>query len=97
MTSSTGSNVVPAYSAVLNRTSAGSAAFSLKLATPATAVKRFGSLGDTQFFTVNALDLAAQVKALQAIVDRKVSKKKYNTLARKWNAAFPSQKVALKK
>jgi hypothetical protein len=41
--------------------------------------------------------LTAQVAALQAIVDRKVKKKRFNTLARKWNAAFPSQKVALKK
>jgi len=41
--------------------------------------------------------LTAQVAALQVIVDRKVTKKRYNKLARKWNAAFPSQKVALKK
>jgi hypothetical protein len=41
--------------------------------------------------------LVAQVTALTAQVAKRVSKKKYNTLARKWNAAFPSQKVALKK
>jgi hypothetical protein len=41
--------------------------------------------------------LTAQVAALQAIVDRKVKKKRFNTLARKWNAAFPSQAVKLKK
>jgi hypothetical protein len=41
--------------------------------------------------------LTAQVAALQVIVDRKVTKKRFNTLARKWNAAFPSQKVKLKK
>jgi hypothetical protein len=41
--------------------------------------------------------LTAQVAALTAQVAKRVSKKKYNTLARKWNAAFPSQKVALKK
>lgn len=41
--------------------------------------------------------LTAQVAALQAIVDRKVTKKRFNKLARKWNAAFPGQKVALKK
>jgi hypothetical protein len=41
--------------------------------------------------------LAAQVATLTAQVAKRVSKKKYNTLARKWNAAFPSQKVALKK
>jgi hypothetical protein len=41
--------------------------------------------------------LTAQVATLTATVAKRVSKKKYNTLARKWNAAFPSQKVALKK
>jgi hypothetical protein len=41
--------------------------------------------------------LTAQVATLTAQVAKRVSKKKYNTLARKWNAAFPSQKVALKK
>jgi hypothetical protein len=40
--------------------------------------------------------LTAQLAALQIIKDRKVSKLKYNTLARKWNAAFPSQKVWVK-
>jgi hypothetical protein len=40
--------------------------------------------------------LTAQVAALQVIVDRKVTKKRYNTLARKWNRAFPSQKVWVK-
>jgi hypothetical protein len=67
-------------------------------------VTEFGAPVASQFFTVNAVDLAtanaalqAQVAALQVIVDRKVTKKRYNTLARKWNRAFPSQKVALKK
>jgi hypothetical protein len=41
--------------------------------------------------------LRSQVAALTTQVAARVSKKKYNTLARKWNAAFPSQKVALKK
>jgi hypothetical protein len=41
--------------------------------------------------------LAEKVAALQVIVDRKVSKKKYNTLARKWNRANPTDKVKLKK
>lgn len=47
--------------------------------------------------------LTAQVAALTAqLADSRpkansVTKKRYNTLARKWNAAFPSQKVALKK
>jgi hypothetical protein len=55
------------------------------------------------FRTLNGTSLAdqvtaltAQVAALQAIVDRKVTKKRYNTLARKWNRAFPSQKVWVK-
>jgi hypothetical protein len=47
--------------------------------------------------TAQVTALTAQVAALQVIVDRKVTKKRYNKLARKWNAAFPSQKVALKK
>jgi hypothetical protein len=46
---------------------------------------------------VQVANLTAQVAALQAIVDRKVKKKRFNTLARKWNAAFPSQAVKLKK
>ncbi len=47
--------------------------------------------------------LTAKVAAMQAILDvsrldeNSVTQKKYNTLARKWNAAFPSQAVALKK
>jgi hypothetical protein len=46
--------------------------------------------------------LTAQVAALTAQLAESrpkatsVTKKRYNTLARKWNAAFPSQKVALK-
>jgi len=40
--------------------------------------------------------LTAQLAASRPIADS-VTQKKYNTLARKWNAAFPSQKVALKK
>jgi hypothetical protein len=58
----------------------------------------------TFFATINSVSLStqvatltAQVAALQAIVDRKVTKKRYNTLARKWNRAFPSQAVKLKK
>ena len=64
----------------------------------------------TAFFSVNVQDLAATVSSLNAqvaaltaqLADSRpkatsVTKKKYNTLARKWNAAFPSQRVALKK
>jgi hypothetical protein len=52
--------------------------------------------------TANAA-ATAQIAALTAQLansrpkETSVTKKKYNTLARKWNAAFPSQKVALKK
>ena len=35
--------------------------------------------------------------ALSRLIENSVTQKKYNTLARKWNAAFPSQRVALKK
>jgi hypothetical protein len=45
--------------------------------------------------TITALQ--AQVAALTTQVAAMVTKKRFNKLARKWNAAFPSQKVALKK
>jgi hypothetical protein len=53
--------------------------------------------------TVNSAGVSSQVAELTAQLAASrpkatsVTKKKYNTLARKWNAAFPSQKVALKK
>jgi len=69
----------------------------------------FGNPVDTYFGIINvaaAADVAAlrtqiatltaQLAALQIIKDRKVSKLKYNRLARKWNAAFPSDKVWVK-
>lgn len=40
--------------------------------------------------------LTAQLAASRPIADS-VTKKRFNTLARKWNAAFPGQKVSLKK
>jgi hypothetical protein len=46
--------------------------------------------------TAQVAALTAQLAASRPIATS-VTKKKYNTLARKWNAAFPSQKVALKK
>jgi hypothetical protein len=64
------------------------------LAKPVTEVVSNISVAD---FSSQVATLTAQVAALQAIVDRKVKKKRFNTLARKWNRAFPSQKVALKK
>ena len=51
----------------------------------------------TFFVSINTADLAAQVAALQAQVASMVTKKRYNTLARKWNRAFPGDKVKLKK
>jgi hypothetical protein len=98
--------------AVTNRDSVGSGAMSLILEATALATKvtAFGSLTDTQFFNVSALDLSAQVTALTAQVGAlqaqleasrpmatSVTKKRYNTLARKWNAANPGSRVALKK
>jgi hypothetical protein len=62
----------------------------------------FRTIGSASLETQVA-DLTAQVAALQASLDasrpkaKSVTKKRYNTLARKWNAAFPSQRVALKK
>jgi hypothetical protein len=46
--------------------------------------------------TLQVTELQAQLAALQIIKDRKVSKLKYNRLARKWNRAFPSNKVWVK-
>ena len=102
---------------VANRDTSGPAAISL-IMTPAltategapTKVTAFGDPVGTQFFTVSAVDLSAQVTSLTAQVAAltaqlaesrpkatSVTKKRYNTLARKWNAAFPGQRVALKK
>jgi hypothetical protein len=82
----------------------------LNAANTPTKVTAFGDPVASAFFTVNATDLTAQVAALTAQVAalqaqlansrpkaNSVTKKRYNTLARKWNAAFPSQRVALKK
>jgi hypothetical protein len=44
----------------------------------------------------NVTALTAQL-AVSRLIENSVTQKKYNTLARKWNAAFPSQRVALKK
>jgi len=69
----------------------------------------FGAPNNTYFgiIQVAAAKTAAQwqteVAALQAqlaisrLIENSVTQKKYNKLARKWNAAFPSKKVALKK
>ena len=46
--------------------------------------------------TAQVAALSAQLAALQIIKDEKVSKLKYNRLARKWNRAFPNNKVWVK-
>jgi hypothetical protein len=91
---------------------AGQAAYAAVVAglTASTAqIKAFGEpetfFGLTTFESTAAkvATLTAQVAALTAQLAESrpkatsVTKKKYNTLARKWNAAFPSQRVALKK
>jgi len=82
---------------------AGQASIQAELSNVA-AVKGFGT--PKVFFTslVVGGTAADQLEALQAVVTdlqaklaKRVTKKRFNTLARKWNAAFPSQKVALKK
>jgi hypothetical protein len=95
---------------IANRDTTGPAAFLVKLDTPAGKVTAFGSRVDNQFFNVNAVDLSAQVTALTAQVSAlqaqleasrpiatSVTKKRFNTLARKWNAANPGSRVALTK
>jgi hypothetical protein len=92
------------------RTTAGQFALALSLGQTATKVSAFGTPATTAFFVVNATDLSTQVTALTAQVTAlqaqleasrpkatSVTKKKYNTLARKWNAANPGSRVALKK
>jgi hypothetical protein len=87
---------------VTTKATAGQGAIGLTIAP--VKVAAFGDPKSSQFLTFNTASLAsqitaltAQVAALQATVAKRVTKKRYNTLARKWNAAFPSQKVALKK
>ena len=86
------------------RDSAGSQAVVIEFANAADEVTAFGDPVNEQFFTVTGADLTAQVAALtaqvaalQATVAKRVTKKRYNTLARKWNRANPTAKVALKK
>jgi len=76
----------------------------LATANKQTEVTALGTAAHTATRVINATDPAtalataqAQVASLTALVAAKVSKAKYNKLARKWNRAFPSQKVALKK
>ena len=82
---------------------AGQASIQAELSNVA-AVKGFGT--PKVFFTslVVGGTAADQLEALQAVVTdlqaklaKRVTKKRFNTLARKWNRAFPSQAVKLKK
>jgi hypothetical protein len=64
----------------------------------------FGDRTTAASLVVNASDPAtslaganSQIAALTAQIKGMVTAKRFNKLARKWNAAFPSQKVALKK
>jgi hypothetical protein len=84
-------------------TSSGQAALALNLTTTDRKVG-FAAPRTSLFQSINSgslteqvAALTAQVAALQATVAKRVTKKRYNTLARKWNKAFPTQKVALKK
>ena len=92
---------------------AGQVAVAMSLDTAAATVAQIAAFGTpvTTYFTVlttasvsaQVISLKAEVAALTAklavsrLIENSVTQKKYNTLARKWNAAFPSQRVALKK
>jgi hypothetical protein len=85
----------------VNRDTAGSAAMSISMAStlaPAgvpTKVTAFGTPVGTQFFTVNAVDLAAQVTSLTAQVAALTAD--YNALAAKWNKKVADKKAPKKK
>jgi hypothetical protein len=101
----TAATVTPAWDAPSKSfketyTSTSSDPIAFSAAISATAVAGLAAPKNTIYAVVNAAgasDLAAKVAELQKIVDRKVTKKRFNTLAKKWNAAFPSQAVKLKK
>jgi hypothetical protein len=93
-----------------NRTTAGQVALLVSIAVSADSVTAFGAKNTSVFVNISGADLQAAVTALQAqvaalqaqlavsrLIENSVTQKKYNTLARKWNAAFPSKAVALKK
>jgi hypothetical protein len=98
------------YGSLLTAASAGTFALTAKITVAPEDVDGLAEAKDTFFATINSASaadtitsLTAQLATLQAafvaleiIKDRKVSKLKYNRLARKWNAAFPSNKVWVK-
>jgi hypothetical protein len=70
----------------------------------ATDIAGFADKTDEAAIVINNTGVSAQIATLttqlaeaNAKLAKRVTKKRFNTLARKWNAAFPSQKVALKK
>jgi hypothetical protein len=86
---------------IVNRDTTGAAALNLVMTTALTAtegaptkVTAFGNPVGTQFFSVNAVDLSAQVTSLTAQVA--ALKADYNALAAKWNKRVAS-KTAPKK
>jgi len=82
---------------VTGRADAGQVAVSIALASPAAAVTALGARTLSAFIVTSSQDLSERVKTLEAQVAKMVTKKRYNTLARKWNRAFPGDKVKLKK
>jgi hypothetical protein len=76
----------------------GSAAWILEVddAFKATKIAAFGNPVTSQRFSENVQDQSALIATLQAVIAKKVTKKRYNTLARKWNRAFPNNKVWVK-
>jgi hypothetical protein len=96
------------YEAKVSATASGS--FALSVTITAEDVDGLPDAVDSFFKTINSSDAAASITALTAQVAAltaqlaesrpiatSVTKKKFNTLARKWNAANPGNKVALKK
>jgi hypothetical protein len=86
----------------VNRSTTGAAAMSVTMAntlaptagTP-TKITAFGTPVGTQFFTVNAIDLDAQVTALTAQVAALISD--YNALATRWNKKVDSKRRVFNK
>jgi hypothetical protein len=87
---------------IVNRDTTGAAALNIVMTTNLTAtegsptkVTAFGNPVGTQFFTVNAIDLSAQVTSLTAQVA--ALKADYNALAAKWNKRVASKTAPKKK
>jgi len=108
MTTPTWDAAAKVYKATL--TSPSSSAFLVSIDLGATNIVGFADAADVFTGVVNNPGVSAQIAVLTAQVaaqaailavsrldENSVTQKKYNTLARKWNAAFPSQAVALKK